>query len=816
VSQRLSAALELSSVIPGARFFPCHGIADGRCACPEGADCGSAGKHPLVRWREQATADLATLERWAERWPGCNWGLVTGAGSGIVVLDVDVKDGKDGMATLRRLATEHGGRLPCNLIVRTGSGGLHLYLEHPGFHVSNSAGKLGPGLDIKADGGYCVAPGSSHVSGGRYEVERALPPAPLPEWLLDLLRPVAALPPAAPRPAFPPASPELLEAAREALVAHGPAIEGEGGDDHTYVAAATLTHNFALTQEEAYSLMAEWNETCRPPWSEEELREKIAHGDRYGTALYGCRRRPVIELVAGKLSEIVSQAERALMDSGVPIFSRGGALVRPVVEEVDAAHGRRTKIARLARLDATYMGDLLSRHARFERFNAKSDEWVSADPPPVVAQTLLSRTGEWGFRALTALIATQTMRQDGTILDRPGFDPATRLVLMAPPSMPAIPDAPTRRDAERALALLESLLTEFPFVDEPSRSVALSGLITPVVRGAFPVSPGHAATASTPGTGKSYLWDVAAAICIGQPMPVMAAGRTEEESEKRLGAAVIAGQPVIALDNVNGGIGGDALCQIIERPVVDVRILGRSELARVESRSTVYFTGNNLQIVGDATRRILLARLDANMERPELRQFGGNPVATVLADRGRYVAAALTVLRAYVAAGSPGRARRLASFEGWSDTVRSALIWLGRADPVATMEVARAEDPLMALLRAVLGSWAAHFGTGRAAWRTAADVLHVAEGFDAADTFPALKEAVLAVASNRGRPDARTFGRWLSRHRGRIVDGLRLEGEVDAHGHAARWWVDPHGTAVGAVSAVGFERRLEQSPDFIS
>ncbi len=72
------------------------------------------------------------------------------------------------------------------------------------------------------------------------------------------------------------------------------------------------------------------------------------------------------------------------------------------------------------------------------------------------------------------------------------------------------------------------------------------------------------------------------------------------------------------------------------------------------------------------------------MERPEERIFTGNPVATVQADRGRYVAAALTIARAYAAASRPNPAPRLASFEAWSDTIRSALIWLGCADPVET------------------------------------------------------------------------------------------------------------------------------------
>src|SRR4029077_13985728 len=132
------------------------------------------------------------------------------------------------------------------------------------------------------------------------------------------------------------------------------------------------------------------------------------------------------------------------------------------------------------------------------------------------------------------VISCPTMRPEGSVLVKQGYDPATRLLLVEPPEMAPIPDQPTRDDALRVLAQLEDLVCESPFVDEASRSVALSGLITPVVRGAMPVVPMHAASAPTAGRGKSFLWDMAAAISIGQRrIPVIAAG-SEEETEKRL------------------------------------------------------------------------------------------------------------------------------------------------------------------------------------------------------------------------------------------------------------------------------------------
>src|SRR5262249_42524743 len=120
--------------------------------------------------------------------------------------------------------------------------------------------------------------------------------------------------------------------------------------------------------------------------------------------------------------------------------------------------------------------------------------------------------------------------------------------------------------------------------------------------------------------------------------------------------------------------------------------------------------GNNIVLVGDVVRRVLLCSLDPELERPELRRFKSNPVQTVLADRGKYIAAALTVVRAYLVAGCPNELPSLASFEDWSRLVRSARVWLGHADPVQTMETAREEDPELDALRRVYQAWHAALG----------------------------------------------------------------------------------------------------------
>jgi hypothetical protein len=519
---------------------------------------------------------------------------------------------------------------------------------------------------------------------------------------------------------------------------------------------------------------------------------------------------PAIRIKADGLSEIATLGERALKNSGVPIYQRSGSLVYPIVTEVDASHGRRTKVAQLEKIETPYLRDQLRLNADWLRYDKRDKEWVPCNPPQETAVTILSRKGRWTFPTIAGVITTQTMRPDGSLLLQPGFDKATRLLLVDPPELPPIPERPTREDALKALELLEDLISEFRFADEADqdqddlgldddeakstgadRSVALSGLITPVVRGAFTVAPMHAARAPVMSSGKSYLWDIAASIAIGQKaMPVISKGANEEETEKRLGAALLAGQPLISIDNVNGELRGDALCQIIERPIVEIRILGKSELVRIEARgTTIYCTGNNIVIVGDLVRRQITTSIDPRMTRPELRKFNFKPVEKVLEDRGKYIAACLTICRAYFVAGRPDKAPALASFEEWSNTVRSALIWLGKADPIQSMEVARENDPELGALRDVVTVWSKTIGIGR---RHECNLVEVIAGIGRFTEFNSVMQNV--VGKPRIPADVRSLAYWLRDHKGRMVrvgdDDLRFASKTPRKGGAATWWIE--------------------------
>jgi hypothetical protein len=148
----------------GWNIIPLFEVDGQQCSCPAGAKCTSAGKHPRIRWVDYQTKEITEdqVRAWWARWPKANIGLITGAISGVIVLDVDVPHGEK---TLR----DGGYSLPPTPTVRTGSGGLHYYFRHPGFECRNFAGKSGktilPNVDFRGDGGLIVLPPSRNLKG---------------------------------------------------------------------------------------------------------------------------------------------------------------------------------------------------------------------------------------------------------------------------------------------------------------------------------------------------------------------------------------------------------------------------------------------------------------------------------------------------------------------------------------------------------------------------------------------------------------------------------------------------------------------------
>lgn len=242
------------------------------------------GKIPAIgAWPQRATSDERQIEAlWTEQDPVLNVtrhkpyniGIST---TGLLVLDVDNKGQKRGSDTLAELDVIYG--LPQTYTVETPTGGYHLYFK-PKAAVRNSACKIGPGLDVRGDGGYVLGPGST-IDGRAYQALNDLPIAEAPEWLEDMAgKPVEKQQPGQviefldTKPA--------LDRAKAYLDNAPPAIEGQGGDALTFRVAAKVK-DFGVSELACLELMHEhWNERCSPMWNWEELAVKVANAYAYG------------------------------------------------------------------------------------------------------------------------------------------------------------------------------------------------------------------------------------------------------------------------------------------------------------------------------------------------------------------------------------------------------------------------------------------------------------------------------------------------------------------------------------------------------
>uniref|UniRef100_UPI004047461A PriCT-2 domain-containing protein n=1 Tax=Yoonia sp. TaxID=2212373 RepID=UPI004047461A len=317
-----------------------------------------------------------------------------------------------------------------------------------------------------------------------------------------------------------------------------PAYSAEKWDSFANVRSVTVGTLFWLARQNGWR--AERAQRMRPARSTrnpDDIDEDAPDDDA----------RPAIRIYAGFLHETVDMAEGALMQAGLGYYQRGSMVVRPAMVPVAIADGRKIDAPRLVDVKPHHMAEAFTRAASWKRFDKREGKWLSTDCPHRIAETFLVREGQWRLPVLTGIINCPTLRPDGSILDLPGYDAQTGL-LFDPQDVhfPMLPRDPDRATALRALSFLKDLISTFPFVTDADRSVALSGILTALIRRSLPTAPLHGFNAPAAGTGKSMLVDLASLIATARPAPVIAQGKSEEEMEKRLGAALIAGDVLIA------------------------------------------------------------------------------------------------------------------------------------------------------------------------------------------------------------------------------------------------------------------------------
>lgn len=495
--------------------------------------------------------------------------------------------------------------------------------------------------------------------------------------------------------------------------------------------------------------------------------------------------RPTIT-VSTEEHETNTEAVKALANDPA-IFQRGGQLVRVKHDDSPAAAGvRRPFTPQIEVFPREILRERLTAVASWisVRETGKGTQESAAHPPGWCVNAVHAR-GSWeGVRHLEAVVEFPVLRPDGTVLQTPGYDAATGLLLEPTGPMPTIPLSPSLADARRARDRLMDVAADFPFAGDLYRAAWMAALLTPLARFAFTgPAPLFLVDANVRAAGKGLLLDVIALIVTGERFTIATYTNDEDELRKRITSLVLGGDRLVLFDNLDGKFGNAVLDAALTGVSWRDRMLGVNRMVEAPMYMTWFATGNNVTIGADTARRICHIRLESPDERPENRRGFRQPDLRgfVRDHRGTLLADALTILCAYVIAGRPDQdLTPWGSFENWSRVVRSAVTWVGMPDPGETRIVLQDQADTSAGAMTVLLQSLEGIDPERRG-KTAAEIVELAKGQD----HPDLRDAVETLA---GRLDSRALGNQLRTYRRRIF-GDRYLNRAGTNHHAARWTV---------------------------
>jgi hypothetical protein len=504
--------------------------------------------------------------------------------------------------------------------------------------------------------------------------------------------------------------------------------------------------------------------------------------------------RPTI-VITTEEHEVNEQAVTALARDR-SIYQRAGLLVRVVRDVSPAANGIRRPFApRIDPLPPALLRERLAANARWValRETREGTEEKPARPPAWCVAAVHSR-GLWpDVRHLEAVVDYPVLRPDGSILSRPGHDPDTGLLLEPAGAFPEFPARVGKDDAVAAAEAMLEVVCDFPFEREAHRGAWLAGLLTPLARFAFTgPAPLFLVDANVPAAGKGLLLDCISRIATGERFTIATYTADEDELRKRITSLVLAGDRLVLFDNLGGKFGNATLDAALTGVNWKDRVLGANRIAEGPLYMTWFATGNNVAIAADTARRVCHVRLESSEERPEERNTFRHPnlLAWVGQNRPRLLAAALTILRAYCAAGRPDLGLPAwGSFEGWSGLVRSAVVWVGQSDPGETrLLLQERADVAAESMAVVLQCWEL-MDPGRHGL-TAAEVIQLLYKQAPPSPPPFHADLKAALEALLGKPDSRTLGNRLRSYRRRVFQGRFID-QAGTEQRAARWAVFP-------------------------
>ncbi len=404
-----------------------------------------------------------------------------------------------------------------------------------------------------------------------------------------------------------------------------------------------------------------------------------------------------------------------------------------------------------------------------------------------------SRNGTPNLRRLNGVTHTPIMRADGTVMNTPGYDRES-CMLYLPERGLIVPDLPSpfgREDVGAAVGFLKEIVREFPFVEDHHRANWFGALFTPLMRVMLPPPyPAFVIDAPSPGAGKSYLAGIIRTVHGG----VIRAGWPSDDAEfGKVALATLIGTtaPVVTFDNVRGKIRSAKFEALLTSPIFTDRLLGVSRDANAANDRLWTITANNAEIGGDLARRCYWITIDPRMPRPHERTGFSLDLRTwPVANRGRIIAAMLTVVRGWVLAGMPkADLKRSDDFATWDAAMEGLLSWAGFTGQFGRPDEAKQESDDDREWLVFLSSVHAVFGTREFKIRDLVSRLKDSDGDSPFTPEPGTVEdkidpsclpGELADKWSRtglGSPAGftKSLGRWVKHRSGRFAGDLTLK-----------------------------------------
>jgi hypothetical protein len=504
------------------------------------------------------------------------------------------------------------------------------------------------------------------------------------------------------------------------------------------------------------------------------------------------------------------------------LYQRMGKLVNIVTKDYERPDGTTTQKTVIEEVSADILRGMLSRSANFIR-------GINHVDPPMSNVNDILAMGTWPFPVITGVVEVPTLRRDGTILDTPGYDSDTQLVYIPSQDLeiPAVPASPTQQDAKDAINVLLEAIGDFPYESDTHKANAIAGIITPVIR---PALRGHIPLqlidATRQGTGKTLLAEVQAYIATGRKGALKTAPDSEAEWRKTITTTMREGSAVNIIDNVRAKLDSASLDALLTSYYWSDRLLGTNKSGEYPNKGTWTATGNNITIGGDLPRRCYLVRLDAGTAKPwqrtgpvfDLYDEDEFPTHMAVVDhtfidletwlpenRGRLVAAILTIARAWYVAGKPQAPSlpTFGSFEDWTRTLGGMLHYAGVRDFLGNLDAFQEDaDYDTRQWAGFLHALSERFGKGEF---KATDIANTINLFEKEELALGYSQPIPADVSARkvydhapdyilnAKPSSRKtiIGIAFNKRQGTVFDdsGLCLKRNYDSHSKVSMWQV---------------------------